>query len=60
MIASPFTYGYGSQFLQTASERMIKQGWIKERLKNLDFQEVHNIVEENCKKKDVIDHGKEH
>ena len=60
MIASPFTYGYGSQFLQTASDRMLKAGWIKERLKNLDFQEVQNIIEKNCKKKDVIDHGKEY
>ena len=32
MIASSFTYGYGDQFIQTASERMKKQGWIKERL----------------------------
>ena len=59
MIASPFTFGYGSQFLQTASERMIKQGWIKERLKSLDFLQVHNIIEKNCKKKEVISHGKE-
>ena len=59
MIASPFTYGYGDQFLQTASEAMIKQGWIKERLKNLDFLQVHNIIEKNCTKKEVISHGKE-
>ena len=57
MIASPFTYGYGDQFLQTASEAMIKQGWIKERLKNLDFLQVHNIIEKNCTKKEVISHG---
>ena len=60
MIASPFTYGYGEQYIQSASERMIKAGWIKERLKNLDFLQVHNIVEEDCRKKDVINHGKEH
>ena len=59
MIASPFTYGYGDQFLQTASEAMIKQSWIKERLKSLDLLEVHNIVEDDCKKKEVINHGKE-
>ena len=59
MIASQFTYGYGDQFLQTASEAMIKQGWIKERLKNLDFLQVHNIIEKNCTKKEVISHGKE-
>ena len=59
MKASPFTYGYGDQFLQTASEAMIKQGWIKERLKNLDFLQVHNIIEKNCTKKEVISHGKE-
>jgi len=58
MIASPITYGYGDQFLQTASEAMIKQGWIKERLKNLDFLQVHNIIEKNCTKKEVISHGK--
>ena len=59
MIASPFTYGYGDQFLQTASEAMIKQGWIKERLKGIDLQQIHIIVEDDCKKKDVINHGLE-
>jgi hypothetical protein len=59
MIASSFTYGYGDQFIQTASERMKKQGWIKERLKGIDLQQIHIIVEDDCKKKDVISHGLE-
>ena len=59
MIASPFTYGYGEQYIQSASERMIKQGWIKERLKGIDLQQVHIIAENDCKKKEVISHGKE-
>ena len=28
MIAAPFQYGYGEQFIQSASEVMIKNGWI--------------------------------
>ena len=59
MIASSFTYGYGEQYIQSASERMIKQGWIKERLKGIDLQQIHIIVEDDCKKKEVISHGKE-
>ena len=59
MIASPFTYGYGEQYIQSASERMIKQGWIKERLKGLNLQQIHIIAENDCKKKEVINHGKE-
>jgi hypothetical protein len=58
MIACPFTYGYGSQFLQSASDSMIKNKWIEKPLKSLDFLQVHNIVENNCKKKDVIEWGK--
>ena len=66
MIASPFTYGYGSQFLQTAAEAMVKQGWLPEAYKNkivsysgLSGNHIHNIIEKNCTKKEVISHGKE-
>ena len=58
MITAPFQYGYGSQFLQSASDVMIKNEWIEKPLKSLDFLQVHNIVENNCKKKDVIEWGK--
>ena len=57
MITAPFQYGYGSQFLQSASDVMIKNEWIEKPLKSLDFLQVHNIVENNCKKKDVIEWG---
>ena len=58
MIASPFTYGYGEQYIQSASQRMIKQGWIKEPITR-NLQQVHIIAENDCKKKEVISHGKE-
>jgi len=58
MITAPFQYGYGSQFLQSASDTMIKNEWIDKPLKSLDFLQVHNIVENNCKKKDVMEWGK--
>jgi len=51
--AAPFQYGYGEQFIQSASEVMIKNGWIKEKLKGLDFQEIHIIDQDDCKKKEV-------
>jgi|TARA_R110000824_G_scaffold399_1_gene2864 hypothetical protein len=57
MLSCPFTYGYGDQFLQTASNKMLKEGWIKEGLKSLDYLQIHNIIEKNCKKKDVIEWG---
>lgn len=57
MIAAPFQYGYGEQFIQSASEVMIKNGWIKEKLKGLDFQEIHIIDQNNCTKKEVINWG---
>ena len=58
MIAAPFQYGYGEQFIQSASEVMINKGWIKEKLKGLDFQEIHIIDQDDCKKKEVINWGK--
>jgi len=53
------TYGYGGQFIQSASEVMIKNGWIKEKLKALDFQEIHIIDQDDCKKKEVMDWGEQ-
>jgi hypothetical protein len=32
---------------------MIENNWIKEKLKGLDFQEIHIIDQDNCKKKEV-------
>jgi hypothetical protein len=57
MISSPFSYGYGDQFIQSASDVMIKEKWINKRLKSLDYQNIHMIVENDCKKRDVINHG---
>ena len=59
MIAAPFQYGYGEQFIQSASEVMLKNNWIKEKLKGIDFQEIHIIDQDDCKKKEVINFGKE-
>ena len=53
MIAAPFQYGYGDQFLQSASDVMIKHKWIDKPLKSLDYQNIHIIVENDCKKRDV-------
>jgi len=57
MISSPFTYGYGDQFIQSASDIMVKEKWIDKPLKGLDYQNIHMIVENDCKKRDVINHG---
>ena len=35
----------------------IKNGLIKEKLKGLDFQEIHIIDQNDCKKKEVEDWG---
>ena len=59
MIASPFSYGYGSQFIQSASDIMLEKKWINKPLKSTDFLEIHIIDQENCKKKEVINFGKE-
>ena len=56
-ITAPFQYGYGTQFLQSASEVMIKKGWIKEKLKGTDFLNIHIIDQDNCNKKEVESWG---
>jgi hypothetical protein len=58
MIASPFSYGYGTQFIQSASKIMLENKWINKPLKSTDFQEIHIIDQENCKKREVINHSK--
>mgnify|MGYP001170903924 FL=1 len=59
MIATPFQYGYGEQFIQSASEVMLENNWIKEKLKGIDFQEIHIIDQDDCKKKEVLEWGKD-
>ena len=59
MISSPFSYGYGTQFIQSASKIMLENKWINKPLKSTDFLEIHIIDQENCKKKEVINFGKE-
>ena len=58
MISSPFSYGYGTQFIQSASKIMLENKWINKPLKSTDFQEIHIIDQENCKQKEVKEHGK--
>ena len=60
LIASPFTYGYGSQFLQSARERMIKQGWIqKDILMSEITKQSYDVIETDCKKNEVEEWGEE-
>jgi hypothetical protein len=57
-LAVEFQYGYGDHFRTTAQKELIKQGWIKENFNSLDYQNIHIVVEDNCKKRDVINWGK--
>ena len=57
MISSPMKYGYGDQFIQSASDVMVKEKWIDKPLKSLDYLNIHMIVEDNCKKRDVKNWG---
>jgi len=52
-LAVPFQYGYGDHFLTTAQSEMIEQDWIKDDFKSTDWQNIHIVVEDDCKKKDV-------
>ena len=58
-LAVPFQYGYSDQFISSSSDEMIRQGWIKEKLKGTDFQNIHIICEDNCTKKEVKSWGGE-
>ena len=57
-LAVEFQYGYGDHFITTAQKELIKQGWIKENFNSLDYQNIHIVVQDNCKKRDVINWGK--
>tara|TARA_R100001463_G_scaffold116041_1_gene171303 strand:- start:292 stop:570 length:279 start_codon:yes stop_codon:yes gene_type:complete len=56
-LAVPFQYGYGDHFLTTTQQEMIKQKWIQKEFKGTDYQNIHFVIEENCKKKDVLAWG---
>ena len=56
-LAVQFQYGYGDHFKTTAEDEMIKQGWIKANFNGLDYQNIHFVVEEDCKKRDVVKWG---
>ena len=63
-IATPMTYGYGEQFLQTSADAMVKQGWLpiayQRKLvsySGLSGNHIHHILEKNCKKKEVEEWG---
>jgi len=60
LISSNFCYGYGEQFMQTAREIMSKNGWIKKderRFTVEDLNQIHIVVEDDCKKKEVLSWG---
>ena len=58
MIAAPFQYGYGTQFIQSSSKVMLENKWIDKPLKSLDFLEIHMIDQKNCKQKEVKEWGR--
>lgn len=56
LISSDFCYGYSDQFMETARELMIKRGWLNSENKRFsveDYNQIHVIVEDDCKKKEV-------
>ena len=57
MIASPFKYGYGEQFMQSAKEEMKKVNWLNDKFTPEDYLQTHIIVEDDCKKKEVVSWG---
>lgn len=57
MIASPFKYGYGEQFMQSAKEEMKKVNWLNDKFTAEDYLQTHIIVENDCKKKEVVSWG---
>jgi len=60
MIAAPFQYGYGDEFMQSAKEVMIKNNWIKDKFTPENYLETHIITENDCLKKEVIKWGEAH
>jgi hypothetical protein len=60
LISSDFCYGYGDQFMETARTTMIKRGWLNSENKRFsieNYNQLHIIVENDCKKKEVIAWG---
>lgn len=60
LISSDFCYGYGDQFLETARKIMTKKGWINSdnnRFSVQDLNQIHIIIQDDCKKKDVVAWG---
>ena len=60
LISSDFCYGYGDQFMETARKTMIKRGWLNSENKRFsveDYNQIHTIIENDCKKKEVIAWG---
>jgi hypothetical protein len=49
------------RFMETARKTMIKRGWLNSENKRLsveNYNQLHIIVENDCKKKEVIAWGK--
>jgi len=59
VITSPFKYGYGDQFLQSAREKMKAVKWIGEKFTPEDYLSIHIVDEKDCKKKEVNEWGKQ-
>jgi len=57
MIACPYQYGYGEQFMKTAEQAMNKTGWIADKFTPEDYLQTHIIKQDNCKKNEVIRWG---
>ena len=51
LIAAPYQYGYGDQFMESAKKVMNKAGWIEDKFTPEDYLQIHIIDEDNCKKK---------
>ena len=57
LIAAPYQYGYGDQFMQSAHEVMNKTGWVKDKFTPDDYLQTHIVIENNCKKSEVLKWG---
>lgn len=60
LISSDFCYGYGDQFMETARKLMTKKGWLNfenKRFSVEDCNQIHVIIENDCKKKEVKSWG---
>jgi hypothetical protein len=57
LIAAPYQYGYGDQFMQSAHEVMSKTGWVGNKFTPDDYLQTHIVIENNCKKSEVLKWG---